>query len=147
MSGKKGQGSGYSEELAASICAQVSGGLTIKEICLLDDMPGRTAVYKWLGEHEDFANMYARAREERAELVADEIIAIADDGGLDPNDKRVRIDARKWWAAKVNPKKFGDKVTNEHSGPDGGPIPVARIERVIIDPKNPDGEGVPPASG
>lgn len=35
---------------------------------------------------------------------------------------------------------------HEHSGPDGGPIPLTRIERVVIDPQDTDGEGVSPAS-
>jgi hypothetical protein len=52
--------------------------------------------------------MYTRAREERADLVADEIITIADTEP-DPNKARVMIDARKWWAARVNPKKYGGR--------------------------------------
>ena len=34
---------------------------------------------------------------------------------------------------------------HEHSGPDGGPIEIGRVERIIIDPQDTDGEGVPPA--
>jgi hypothetical protein len=77
-------------------------------------MPSRTTAYKWLGEHTFFANTYARAREERADLIDDEIVQIADTDP-DPNRARVRIDARKWWAAKVNPKKYGDKLTTENT--------------------------------
>jgi hypothetical protein len=32
------------------------------------------------------------------------------------------IDTRKWILAKMAPKKYGDKVIQELSGPDGGPI-------------------------
>ena len=39
------------------------------------------------------------------------------------------------------------KEVHEHSGPDGGPIPIARIERVIVDPADTDRKGVPPAPG
>lgn len=35
---------------------------------------------------------------------------------------RLRIDARKWLASKLAPKKSGDKLAAEVSGPDGGPI-------------------------
>jgi hypothetical protein len=55
-----------------------------------------------------------RAREERADLVADEIITIADTE-TDPQKARNRIDARKWWAARVNPKKYGDKLVTENT--------------------------------
>lgn len=36
--------------------------------------------------------------------------------------KKLRIDARKWKAARLAPKKWGDKVTQEHTGPDGAPM-------------------------
>jgi hypothetical protein len=35
---------------------------------------------------------------------------------------KLRIDARKWKAAKLAPKKWGEKVTTEHTGLDGGPM-------------------------
>jgi hypothetical protein len=44
------------------------------------------------------------------------------DGKLDPQVARVAIDAEKWLAAKKQPKVFGEKVTNELVGKNGGPI-------------------------
>ena len=29
---------------------------------------------------------------------------------------RLRVDARKWYASKVAPKKYGDKIENTHQG-------------------------------
>lgn len=55
------------------------------------------------------AERYARATEKRAEWYAEQIAEIADDPELDPQDKRVRIDARKWIACKLIPRRFGDK--------------------------------------
>ena len=104
----------YSDDLAANICGHIADGLALKEICLLAGMPSRRTAYKWLGEHANFMRMYARAREERADLIADEIVTIADTDP-DPNRARIRIDARKWWAAKVNPKKYGDKIITENT--------------------------------
>jgi len=104
----------YSDDLAAKLCQHIADGLALKEACLLDGMPSRTTAYKWLSQHTEFANMYARARDERADLIADEIITIADTEP-DPNRARVRIDARKWWAAKVDPKAYGDKVITENT--------------------------------
>ena len=116
-----GRHSEYTKQTAIAICELIAGGLALKDVCEIEGMPCRAAVYKWLYQNEDFAGMYARAREERADLLADEIVAIADTEP-DHNKARVRIDARKWWAAKVNPKKFGDKVTNEVVGKDGAAI-------------------------
>jgi hypothetical protein len=81
-------------------------------------------VWKWILRHPDFAEQYAKAREEQAETYADEIIAIideqpqqvVDDKGVARTDsgwvawQRNRVDARKWVASKLKPKKYGDRV-------------------------------------
>jgi hypothetical protein len=103
----------YSDDLAAAICEHIADGMSLKEVCDLAGMPSRAIAYKWLTAHPEFSAMYARARDERADLIADEIVTIADTDP-DPNRARVRIDARKWWAARVNPGKYGDKITNEN---------------------------------
>jgi hypothetical protein len=42
--------------------------------------------------------------------------------------KRVQIDTRKWMLSKMLPKVYGDKVTQEHTGADGGPIAFAAVD-------------------
>lgn len=39
------------------------------------------------------------------------------------------------------------KDVHEHTGPDGGPIQIQRIERVIVDPADPDTESLPAPAG
>ncbi|HZV61629.1 MAG TPA: hypothetical protein VFF75_04375 [Methylophilaceae bacterium] len=142
--------SSFSQEIADAICARISEGESLRTICRDDDMPGKTTVFRWLAEFESFRDQYARAREAQADLLAEEILEIADDG---TNDKyvdengntrtdqevigrsRLRVDARKWLASKMAPKKYGERVAQEISGPNGGPVPIERIERKIIDPK------------
>lgn len=41
---------------------------------------------------------------------------------------RLQIDTRKWLLAKMLPKVYGEKVTNEHTGKDGGPIQMAAVD-------------------
>jgi hypothetical protein len=75
--------------------------------------------------------------------MAEEILEIADDGtndtykddnGNERTDQevigrsRLRVDARKWLLAKMLPKKYGDKIQQEVSGPDGEPL-VVEIRR------------------
>jgi hypothetical protein len=67
-------------------------------------------------------NTYTRAREAQADYLADEIISISDHSEEDhtaftganvvQRDK-LRVEARKWIAAKLKPKKYGDKVEVE----------------------------------
>jgi hypothetical protein len=41
---------------------------------------------------------------------------------------RLRVDTAKWYLAKLAPRRFGDKVTQEHTGPNGGPIALAAVD-------------------
>lgn len=141
--GDLGRPSTYTRELAARICDDISHGKSVRQICGAGDMPACSTLYKWLIEHDDFSEQYARAREVQAESFADEIVDIADEQpttvvgktgkgedaaeiwGIDSagiQRNRLRVDARKWVISKLLPKKYGDFQRQEISGPDGGPV-------------------------
>lgn len=85
-------------------------------------MPSEAAVRRWVVEdYEGFAAQYTRARDIGLDCVADEVFEIADDGSDHQRD-RLRFDARRWYLSKLAPKRYGDKITQEHTGADGGPI-------------------------
>ena len=114
-----GRPSKYSTEMAENICDLVARGLSLRTICVKSDMPSMSTVCKWLKENPEFSEQYARAREEQADIFADEIIEIAD--AVEPDSAAVakaklQIDARKWRAAKMSPKKYGDKVEQQITG-------------------------------
>lgn len=92
-------------------------------------MPDMTTVFSWLASKPDFTQQYTRAREEQAEAFADEIVAIADEtpeleevrdreGNIVDMKlhsayvqwQKNRIDARKWTASKLKPKKYGERL-------------------------------------
>ncbi len=104
-----GRPTSFTADCADAICARVMDGAILADICRDADMPDRRTVYRWFKAHDDFRLMYAHAREARADMIADEVINIADTEP-DPNKARVRIDARKWYAAKLNPKRYGDRT-------------------------------------
>lgn len=89
----------------------------MKQICRDDHIPSEDTIYRWIDTIPVFSENYACARERQAERYAAEIVEIADTCS-DPNKARLQMDARKWYASKVAPKKFGDKldVKTEHSG-------------------------------
>lgn len=79
-------------------------------------MPAESTVRYWhINDFEGFAAQYARAREAQAEHWAQEIVDIADTE-KDAAIARNRIDARKWTASKLLPKRYGERVELEHSG-------------------------------
>lgn len=123
-----------------AVCKRVAGGESVRQILLTEGMPSRDTWYSWVATDEGVADQYARACEARAELHAEELLEIADDGTNDwmrsnaPNNpgwvangehiqrSKLRYEARRWLMGKMKPKKYGDKVQAEVSGPDGGPI-------------------------
>ena len=128
----------YNSHIAFVLCTRIAEGESLREIVKETGMPDRSTVYDWLLRHPEFADQYARAREEQADTLADEIIAIADEqpeiiavvdkktGALIEHKldgaflqwQKNRIEARKWTAMKLKPKKYGDRVAVE--GVEGG---------------------------
>ena len=88
---------------------------------------------RWLADDADLEKQYARALEAQGDDYAFRVIETAENPLLDPNEKRVRIDAYKWAAGKRKPKVYGDKQQHEHSGPGGGAIPHV-VERRLVRP-------------
>ena len=121
---KRGRPSKYSNALADKICERLASGESLVRVCKDPDMPGLSTVFRWLADNESFRDNYARAREVQADVLADEILDIADDGINDSytDDEggertnydviarsKLRVDARKWIASKLLPKKYGER--------------------------------------
>ena len=103
-------------------------------------MPDMSWVWRAMAADPAFRTGYARAREILAELLVEELAAIADDGSNDTyvdeegircidHDviarSRLRVEARKRLVSKLLPKVYGDRVTTEVTGAEGGPVQVA----------------------
>jgi hypothetical protein len=135
-----GRPSSYTEKLGLLICTRLADGESLRKICTDASMPSKTSVFRWLAaeKNEAFRNQYARARELQADSFVDDMIDIADDAANDTIEteagercnaewisrSRVRIDTRKWIAARMAPKKYGDRLDLNHAGKDGGAITV-----------------------
>ena len=112
-------------EVIEQILALVDDGKSLRQACKEIDFPRKT-FEGWLEADEELSAQYARARENRAEKIFEEILTIADrpapttdSGATDSGDvqhRRLQIDARKWMLGKMSPKKYGDKIDLEHSG-------------------------------
>lgn len=137
-----GRPTAYTEAIAASICAAVAEGMSLRKVCAMEGMPALTTLFRWLADEEraEFREQYARAREAQADLLAEQILEIADDGTNDTykDDEgmvrvdhdhiarsRLRVDSRKWLAAKMAPKKYGDKLA-VGGAEDLGPVQVTK---------------------
>ena len=116
---KKSQGreSEFSQEIADEICERLSKGETLRTIIASsDNMPNRTTIYRWLRANESFCNQYAQARAEQADYYA-ELIVDESYSSHDAGIGRLRVDALKWAASKMAPKKYGEKIEIETAQP------------------------------
>lgn len=118
----------FTPELADRICHELAQGRSMRSVCKDEDMPSMSSVFKWLRENKEFSQQYARAKEESADAMAEEILDIADDGSNDfmlitkgdneyvvenkewTNRSKLRVDTRKWIMSKFKPKKYADKI-------------------------------------
>lgn len=135
----------YTDAIAAKICSALADGKSLRSVCEADDMPDKATVLRWLADEAraEFCDQYARARETQADLHAETMLEIADEEAEDATAvarNRLRVDTRKWLASKLAPKKYGDKITAEHTGKDGGAIQVASVVEFVIPPARGDDE-------
>lgn len=122
-----GRPSSYTEKTGQAICAGLGDGKSLRTVCIELDVPMGT-VFRWLEKDAIFREQYTRARDTQADVLAEEIINIADDTKSDPdaNSRRLRADVRKWYAGKIRPKKYGDssQVDVNLGGQQGNPVEV-----------------------
>lgn len=106
-----GRPTAYTDKIADAICERVASGESMRTICSAAGMPNRSTVLRWLDQQSAFAAKHARAREAQADVmderIMDEAVAATPETA---NVARVRIDAFKWRAARLAPKKYGDRT-------------------------------------
>jgi hypothetical protein len=141
----------YSKELAERLCEEIATSTkSLRTICKMDGMPSVRTVLRWLREDKDgFCALYARAKEEQADFMAEEMIEIADDGSNDlmtitkgdmsyemenkevTNRSKLRVETRKWIASKLKPKKYGERLDVGYRDKDGKPTDPPKQVMII----------------
>lgn len=128
---KAGRPTDYTKDMADNICEKIANGRSLRSICAEDGVPPMKTIYRWLEANEEFRHQYARAREKQADYFAEEIIEIADSAEAESaavSKAKLQIDARKWAASKIAPKKYGDKTELDVKSSDGSMRPTVRID-------------------
>lgn len=126
--GGAGQMDAYTPEIGEQICTMIIEGSTLVK---MSDVIGvsTTTILNWLHKYEEFNKKYYLARQLQMELIIDGILVISDDSSEDWKEEeygngktrivvdhehiarsRLKIDTRKWLAAKLYPKLYGDKI-------------------------------------
>ncbi len=56
--------------------------------------------------------------------IADDVDFASESGNAAVQAARLRVDTRKWLLSKLLPKKYGDRIENRLSGPEGEPLKI-----------------------
>ena len=119
MTKKTGRPSDFTQEVFDIICERIEDGASLRKVCNDDDkLPDRRTVQRWMARDgaEDLRRQYARAQDERADFHFEEAMEIANDVGTDRDaiaKARLQVDTLKWSCARMNPRKYSDKLNIE----------------------------------
>ncbi len=135
----KGRPTLYCGDVAERICALLAEGKTLNATCLMlakeiPNLPARPTILAWANDPDHpFSEKYARARMIGYQVMADELIDIAD--AADPSAvhrDKLRVDTRKWLLAKALPRVYGDRSevnVNANQGHHAFSVTVAETRR------------------
>jgi hypothetical protein len=141
----------YDPEIVAEILARYAGSTdTIDQVLAgIAGAPSYDVWYKWLISNDELHKDYTRAKQAKADFLAEQTITLADDAtgdaelaynakgevyakmsGTNIRRAEVMIKARQWAASKFHPKGYGDSL-DVTSG--GQPLPAPVLNQVTID--------------
>ena len=114
------------ENIFNNIFDTIESGKSLRYALLQIPLSSKT-FYEWIEEDEEKVKQYAYVTDIRTELkfesieqdYSEEPQRDAETGRIDSawvQLQRLKIDAKKWELSKLNPKKYGDKIQQEHSG-------------------------------
>jgi hypothetical protein len=114
-----------------SVLESLKTGLSLRKSCEAVSLAPSTFL-GWIDADSSLGEQYARARQAGYSLLADELIAIADEKDVevryDGEDvkldlsstgvarNRLRVDTRKWMLSKMLPKIYGEKLETTVKG-------------------------------
>lgn len=118
------------ENIITSICERITNGESLRNVVQDKGMIPAKTFFQWIDNNDIFGKQYVRACEMRAEILFDEILEIADNThegektvskphGIEITrgdmieHRKLQVDARKWILARLNPKKYGDKMQTD----------------------------------
>ena len=133
---KRRRPSVYTPNLAAEILNDVANGASARAACLSRGLAVSTFL-TWVDEDRDgLSERYARARSTQIDALAEEILDVARSATPEnANAKKLEVDALKWILSRRAPAKYGDRVTQEISGPGGAPVATTLEIKLVKGPE------------
>lgn len=139
----------FSNQLFDDICEVITtSSIGLAKICKEYGV-SYGSFYSWMRQNDELVNRYTRAREMQADYLAEQILEIADDSSQDElntdfgvienkefvNRSKLRVEARKWIAAKLKPKKYGDKIDHTTDGEKIASVDITELVQTFMNVK------------
>jgi hypothetical protein len=128
-----------SDDTFSAICEDLAErGMSLRKSCEAHGLKVNHFLY-WVEADKARGAQYARARDRQADHFGERVSEIADgvlSGEYDYNAARVAVDALKWSAGKMKPKRWGDRVEHEHTG-------EIHIKRVVLNDEDEGPKSLP----
>ena len=100
----------------------VESGMSLRASCARHGVPACSFI-RWTKNDDELAKHYARAKDISLDLMAEEVIEIAD-AAEDAFKARLQVDTRKWYMSKLAPKRYGDKLALTGGNDDDNPLKI-----------------------
>jgi hypothetical protein len=150
----RGRPSKRTPSVVAKILAGLSAGTPLSVICSHTAMPATRTVADWMDQDPEFSAAIARARDAGFDQIALDALRIADtplegieveetvqadgEGDETPAERKIRrkdmlghrklqVETRLKLLAKWDPKRYGDRIAQEITGADGGPVATVAV--------------------
>ena len=125
------------QKIVHNILLDISEGVNITTACEAQNIPFRT-FYDWILKDKSFAQLYDFSRKAQAQKwLNDYFLRITDNSNDVYNGKRDNVqvqrdrligDTLKWYASKLLPQEYGDKLEIEHTGKQSNTINQINIQ-------------------
>jgi hypothetical protein len=126
----------YTDKIKDEICTRIAGGESLRAICAEEHMPVMSTVLLWVvNDRNGFSEHYHASREAAGYAHADEALALRHElraGTIDHQSAKVILDALKWGAERMAPKKHSQRQEMDHTSSDGSMKPVDRVTIEVI---------------
>jgi hypothetical protein len=116
----------FTQALFDKICDLIADGKSVREICEAKGMPNRRTFHDWCRRTPELQARYDAAYLMGEQSILDDIHYISDTE-RDAPVMRSKTDAKKWILGIRNRKVYGNHITEELTGPNGGPLQVVRL--------------------
>ncbi len=135
----------FNQDIADKVLEKLSEGLSLRKSCEAVGSVTPRTILDWTEAEPDFGTQYTRTRARAYEMLADEIVQIADDGANDTYEtengnavnqdviarSRLRVDTRKWMLSKMLPKVYGEKTETTHKGSIGVTVAASPTDEAL----------------